>query len=145
MNRRAALIGVVLSLALPTPAAARAESPRLELASVSVRRTAPSAGFAGSVSLRLRVCASIGPRAVIVVQESRRVGGVTKARDRWSDPLGVDLDQVQPYECVSGYRLAWAARSRLFVGPGIYNATIRVRDGYGKVSAPVSLTLRPGG
>jgi hypothetical protein len=134
----------VLALTLAIPAAARPEPPRLTLASVTVKRTAPKGGYAGSVSVRVRWCASVGPGAALVVQESRRVGSVTKARDRWTDPLGVDLDRVQPYDCVSGYLLSWAVKSRLFAGPGVYGVAIRVRDGLGKLSAPLSLSLRPG-
>lgn len=118
------------------------QPPMVTLSSVTVKRSAASGGYAGSVDVRVRVCLSVGPGAVFVIEEKRKVSGMTKASDRWVDPLGVDLDRVYPYECVSGYQLSWTRKARLS-GPGTYAVTIRVRDGYRSVSAPVSFSVSP--
>ena len=139
-----ALVGLVVLVPLLLPArAAAANAPSAVISSVAVKHTARAAGFAGAVDARLRMCLSVGPRAVVLVEETRMLGTLTTASERWRDPLGVDLDQVRPYACVDDYRLSWALKSR-FVGPGTYAVRIRIRDGYGRLSKAVSFSLQPG-
>ncbi len=137
-----AALGVLL-LALSLPAAA-AEKPSLELRSVTVKRYKPSGTFAGASTVRLRLCLSTGPGAYISVHEKRSVGGKTKASNRWNDPLGVDLTRVYPRECVPNYLISWAVETRLISGPGTYSVSIRVRDGYGVWTSPVSFSVKAG-
>ena len=40
---------------------------------------------------------------------------------------------------------SWALETRFAHGPGTYTATIRVRDGFGKVSLPVVFSFRANG
>ena len=134
----ATLAGVVVAAA---PAAA---APKLELTSVTVKRTPPDGGFAGVVTIRVRLCLSVGPRAQLITTETRRVGSVTKAHGQQVEPLGVDLDKVSPYACVSNYMASWALQTRFAIGGGTYSVTIRARDGYGKLSAPIAFSVRPG-
>jgi hypothetical protein len=137
-----ATLALLIPLTLPAEAAA-AKAPSAVITSVAVKRTAPSDGFAGSVDVRLRLCESVGPGATILVRETRKIGTLTKASERWSDPTGVDLTRIYPYGCVSNYQVSWALKSR-FVGPGTYTITIRIRDGYGRLSRPASFSLQPG-
>jgi hypothetical protein len=109
-------------------------SPTINIASVTYRRAA------GSVDLRVRLCMSNGPGAVISIAEQRRLRGVRVGSDRSVDPTGVDLTRVYPYSCVAVYQIAWVLKPRL-VGPGTYTATVRVRDGYGAWSAAVSFSI----
>ena len=144
--RRLWLTLAVLALATPLLLPGRADAaraPTAVLTSVAVKHTARSNGFAGTVAARLRICLSVGPRAVLLIEETRRVGTVTRARESWREPLGVDLDRVRPYACIGNYALSWALESR-FVGPGSYTVRIRVRDGYGRLSDSVSFSLQPG-
>ena len=134
---------MVALLALPARAAA-AQAPTAVISSVAVKHTAPaSSGYAGSVEVRLRICLNVGPRAVLLVDETRKLGTVTRASESWRDPLGVDLDRVRPYACLNDYVVSWALRSR-FVGPGTYTVHIRIRDGYGRLSKAASFSLQPG-
>jgi len=95
--------------------------------------------------MALQFCASIGPRAVLLVSEVRKVGRSVRARKNWVEPLGVDVVGVGAYECTRGWRESWLVQPRsLFVGPGVYTVTIRVRDGFGTVSAPASFSLQAG-
>ena len=89
------------------------------------------------------ICESVGPGATLLVRETRKVGTLTTASKRWSDPTVVDLTRIYPYRCVSNYQVLWALKSR-FVGPGTYIVTIRIRDGYGRLSRPASFSLQPG-
>lgn len=107
----------------------------------TVQRTSPADGYAGSVSVIVRLCASVGPKAQIVTRETRTVGGRTVARRRTVEPLGVDLTGPLPYDCANRYQLAWAVPTRLINAPGTYQATLRLTDALGRVSAPVSLRL----
>jgi hypothetical protein len=138
-------LAIAFTVPLVASAAASAKAPTLGLTAVSVQRTAAAGKYPASVRLRLRWCASIGPRAAIVVREFRRAGATTRARAAWAEPLGVDLDRVGPYECVAGYLLAWVVERRLVAGPGAYGASLRIRDGQGRLSKPVSLGFRLGG
>ena len=64
-----------------------------------------------------------------------------KARGITIDELGVDLAKIYPYRC-SKYQIGWLAEARFVVGGGIYSATLRVRDGRGRLSAPVAFSVR---
>jgi len=129
-------LGIVLACANDSSRAASGarHSPTVSIASVTYRRAA------GTVDLRVRLCLSNGPGAVISIGEQRRLHGVRMASDHSVDPTGVDLTRVYPYSCVAGYQIAWALKPRL-VGPGTYTATVRVRDGYGTWSAAVSFSI----
>jgi hypothetical protein len=140
-----ALALIVAAFVATGTMAAGNEAPTLELTSAAVKRTKPNGRFAGSVTLHVRMCLSVGPRAQLIVTETRRLGAAVKARATWTDPLGVDLVKVYPYDCVSGYMLSWVLGTRFSVGPGTYTVTVRLRDGYGRLTAPVLVSLRPGG
>jgi hypothetical protein len=138
-----AAFALVAPLALPARAAA-AQAPTAVISSVAVKHTArASSGYAGTVEVRLRICLNAGPRAVLLVDETRMLGTVTRASESWRDPLGVDLDRIRPYACFGNYVLSWALKSR-FLGPGTYTVRIRVRDGYGRLSNTASFSLQPG-
>jgi hypothetical protein len=92
----------------------------------------------------LRLCASIGPRAQLVTRQWRAVGARVVARGDFVDPLGVDLDRVYPYECAPKYMSSWLVPTRLLAGPGTYYVSMCVRDGYGRLSPPVSFTFHGG-
>jgi hypothetical protein len=137
---RGLLVAFLLAVVLLAAAVGDAASPgpKLFLTSVSVRENV-------TVDLRLRFCASIGPKAVLVVNEVRKVGRSVRTRKSWVEPLGVDAVDVGPYDCVTGWRESWLVQPRsLFSGPGVYSVTIRVRDGFGRVSAPASFSLQAG-
>ena len=142
--RSFAVAAATLALTVALPAAA-AERPSVKITSVTVKRTKPDGRYAGTVNVRLRLCISVGPQAHWRVQERRTVGGRTKASARWNDPLGVDLTQIYPRECVSNYVIGWAVPTKLIRGAGTYAVTIRARDGYGKWSAPVGFSVKAGG
>ncbi|MGH3084094.1 MAG: hypothetical protein ACRDNP_08560 [Gaiellaceae bacterium] len=64
-----------------------------------------------------------------------------KARGTTIDELGVDLGKIYPYRC-STYQIGWLAEARFVVGGGSYSAKLRVRDGRGRLSAPLAFTVR---
>ena len=64
-----------------------------------------------------------------------------KARGITIDELGGDLGRIYPYRC-SKYQIGWLAEARFVVGGGIYSARLRVRDGHGRLSAPLAFTVR---
>ena len=64
-----------------------------------------------------------------------------KARGITIDELGVDLGKIYPYRC-SMYQIGWLAETRFVVGGGSYSAKLRVRDGRGRLSAPLAFTVR---
>ena len=64
-----------------------------------------------------------------------------KARGTTIDPLGVDLGKIYPYRC-SNYQIGWLVEARLVLGVGTYSARLRVRDGRGRLSAPLAFTVR---
>lgn len=80
-----------------------------------------------TVDVRLRVCFSAGPRARIVVHETRTLRGTERAHHEWVVPRAVEPVQVRPFSCVASWRLNWLLEPRL-VGAGTYTASIRVRD-----------------
>jgi hypothetical protein len=64
-----------------------------------------------------------------------------KARGTTIDELGVDLGKIYPYRC-SKYQIGWLVEARFVVGGGTYSARLRVRDGRGRLSAPLAFTVR---
>ena len=142
MKQRAALACLLLSSVLVLPAAAAEPLPTITLTSLTIKRSEARDGFAGTVSIRFRMCLNAGPRAAIITRETRKVGATTKARRTSLEPLGVDLDDVYAYDCAANQSVAWAVPSRLFLGGGTYSADVRVRDGYGRLSAPVLFSIR---
>ncbi len=64
-----------------------------------------------------------------------------KARGTTIDALGVDLEKIYPYRC-SNYQIGWLVEARFVVGGGSYLARLRVRDGRGRLSAPLAFTVR---
>lgn len=136
------VVAVALAAALALPAAAAEPWPTITLTSVTVKRTPVRDGFAGTVSLRFRLCLNVGPRAVLITRQVRKLAGRTKAKEAATDPLGVDLDKVYPYECVPDYRLSWAVPARFLLGGGTYYVDVHVRDGFVRVSRPVLFSMR---
>src|SRR5688572_5493115 len=115
MKMRLSLMATLaVSAAVVTIAVAGAPPrPTLSLSSVTVKRTAPSDGWAGTVTVNMRLCASIGPRAQLLTRQWRAAGGRVVARGNYEDPLGVDLDRVYPYECAPKYMSSWLVPARL--------------------------------
>jgi hypothetical protein len=107
--------------------------PNVKVETVTVDRGAQT------VDLRLRICFSSGPRALIAVNERRALRGVVKASRSWS-PRGVEPARVFPFSCRAGWRLNWLLEPRLR-GPGTYQATIRVRDAYGRWTTPIAFSV----
>jgi hypothetical protein len=126
---------------LACPSAAQNRRPEIVLESLAFKRTAVRGGFGARIDLRVRLCLRRGPRAAITTREERRVGSVVKARGTSIDELGVDLGKIYPYRC-SKYQIAWLAEARFVVGRGTYSAKLRVRDGRGRLSAPLAFTVR---
>jgi hypothetical protein len=135
------LAALAAATTLAGPSAAQDRRPEIVLNSLAFKRTAVRAGFAASVDLRVRLCLSVGPRAVITTREERRVGSVVKARGITIDELGGDLGKIRPYRC-SAYQIGWLPEARFVVGGGTYSARLRVRDGRGRLSAPLAFTVR---
>ena len=143
MNRSSILACAALAAVFSSPATgyAKAPLPTISLTGLTVKRTPVSDRLAGTVDLRVRLCVSIGPRAQIIWKESRRTGSTVKAQGTTVDPLGVDLTKISPYACVSNYQISWAVQARFMVGRGTYAVSVRVRDGYGRLSEPASFTV----
>ena len=140
--KAAVLIAALAAAAtLASPSAAQDRRPEIVLQSLDFKRTAVRGGFAASADLRVRLCLSVGPGAVITTHESRRVGSVVKARGTTIDELGGDLGKIRPYRC-SNYQIGWLVEARFVLGGGIYSARLRVRDGRGRLSAPLTFTVR---
>jgi hypothetical protein len=135
------LAALAAAATLAGPSATQDRRPEIVLKSLTFKRTAVRDGFAASIDLRVRMCLSRGPRAVITTREERRVGSVVKARGTTVDELGVDLGKIYPYRC-SMYQIGWLAEARFVVGGGSYSAKLRVRDGRGRLSAPLAFTVR---
>lgn len=131
-------------IALPAAAADLTKStraPTLVLTRASVTATGLREGYAGKALIRVRFCAEIGPRAVLLMRETRKIGGLTKASDQSVEPLGVDLERVLPYECVQDFEVEWLVRADLLVGGGTYYVSVRLRDGRGRVTRPVGFSF----
>ena len=135
------LAALVAAATLAGPSATQDRRPEIVLKSLAFKRTAVRDGFAASIDLRVRLCLSVGPRAVITTREERRVGSVVKARGTTVDELGVDLGKIYPFRC-SKYQIGWLVEKRFVVGGGSYSAKLRVRDRHGRVSAPLAFTVR---
>jgi hypothetical protein len=128
------VLGIALALAAGVaPAAGTVPPPRLEIMKAVVDRTAHT------VDLRLRICFSSGPRALIAVDERRTVGGVVQAARHWV-PQGVEPTQIHPFSCRANWRLNWLLERGLR-GPGTYTATIRIRDAYARWTRAVVLSV----
>ena len=137
----ALLAALATAATLAGPSAAQTRRPEIDLQTVTFKRTAVRYGFAASVELHVRLCLSVGPRAAITTREVRRVGSAVRSRGVRVDPLGVDLEKIKPYRC-SRLEIGWLVESRFVVGGGTYTARLRVRDGYGRLSAPLAFTVR---
>jgi hypothetical protein len=135
------LAALAAAATLAGPSATQDRRPEIVLESLTFKRTAVRDGFAASIDLRVRLCLSRGPRAAITTHEVRRVGSVVKARGTTIDELGVDLGKIYPYRC-SKYQIGWLVEARFVVGGGTYSARLRVRDGRGRLSAPLAFTVR---
>ncbi len=131
------------SIAVPVSAQTQAQKPSLGAISASVQLSQPRRdGFAGKATIRVRFCAEIGPRAVLLIRETRKRAGATMASARSVEPLGVDLTGVVPYQCVRGFVVAWLIPARLVVGGGTYSVTVRLQDGRGRLTPSVGFSLR---
>ena len=144
----AALIApAVIAPAAPAVAVASvAESsrpPTLSVISASVTVSEPRGGNAGKAFIRVRYCAQIGPRSALLFRETRKLGGLTKASSRSSEPLGVDLQELRPYTC-HRFWVAWVVRAKLLVGGGTYSVTVRLLDAHDRLTRPVGFSLRIG-
>ena len=64
-----------------------------------------------------------------------------KARGTTIDELGGDLGKFRPYRC-SNYQIGSLVEARFVLGGGTYSARLRVRDGRGRLSAPLAFTVR---
>src|SRR5262245_9501032 len=135
------LAALAVAATLAGSGATQNRRPEIVLKSLTFKRTAVRGGFAASSDLRVRLCLSRGPRAAITTREVRRVGSAVKARGTRVDPLGVDLEKIYPYRC-SMFQIGWLVEARFVVGGGTYSARLRVRDGYGRLSAPLAFTVR---
>ena len=126
---------------LASPSATQSRRPEIVVKSLTFKRLAVRGGFGASIELSVRLCLSRGPRAVITTHEERRRGSVVRARGTTVDRLGVDLGRIYPYRC-SSYQIGWLVETRFVVGGGTYLARLRVRDGHGRLSAPLAFTVR---
>jgi hypothetical protein len=43
---------------------------------------------------------------------------------------------------VSNYEMSWIVKAKLFDGPGTYYVSVRLRDGYGRITPPVSASFQ---
>ena len=135
---------VVPVSALANPMSGSVSEPTLSPISASVTVSKPLDGDAGKALIRVRFCAEIGPRAALLVRETRKVGGSIKASASSVEPLGVDLQRILPYRCFRNYVVAWLVRAKLLVGGGTYAMTVRLRDGHGRLTRPIGFSLRSG-
>lgn len=126
--------GVLVGL-LVTGAAVAAPTrlPTLKIMNVTVDR------IARTVDVRLRICFTPGPRALIRISERRTLNGIEKASHRWI-PRGVEPARISPYACNNHWRMNWLLAHGLS-GPGTYSATIRLRDAYGRWTRRASFSV----
>jgi len=115
------------------PAAGTPQPPSIRILKATVDRAA------NTVDVRLRICFSSGPRALIEVSERRTVRGVEKASNHWI-PRAVEPTRIYPFSCHAGWRMNWLLKPDLR-GPGTYAATIRVRDAYGRWTPRVAFSV----
>jgi hypothetical protein len=144
MRSVAALITIFAASALASasPVAGTARAPTLGAVGASVVIDGQRDEFAGKTTIRVRFCAEIGPHAVLLIRETRKTRGSTKASASSQEPLGVDLDRVQPYGCVRRFVVAWLVPAKLLRGTGTYSVTVRLRDGRGRLTRPIGFSLR---
>lgn len=71
---------------------------------------------ARTIDLRLRICFSSGPRALIAITEQRTVAGRVRATAHWA-PRAVEPTRIYPFACRANWRLNWLLTPKL-VGPG---------------------------
>ena len=119
-------------------ASASEAAPSLALTSATANRKPPRA------NVFLNFCAAIGPGARIITSETRLIGRRVVARHVSVDPLGVDLTTIYPRACTTRYQIGWVVSPRL-MGPGVYSVSLRIEDGYGKLSKPVGFFFNAGG
>lgn len=115
-------------------AAATRPRPSLAIQKAAVDRAART------VDLRLRICFSAGPRAAISVSERRALRGVVRAVNLWTVPRAVEPTHISAFSCRSAWRVNWLLKPRL-AGPGSYTVALRVRDAYGRWTAPVAFSV----
>ena len=128
----AAMLTALLCTGHPLAAAPR--PPSLEIVKATVDRSAHT------VDLRLRICFSSGPHAVIEVSERRTLGGAVRASKDWVVPRGLRPTRISPFACRTGWRVNWLLKPGLR-GPGTYKVAIRVRDAYGRWTPAVALSI----
>ncbi len=146
MKRLLLTIPIALSLlASSTASSAIRPSPSIKVTSLSFKKNAALNGGArgSTMDVRMTLCASIGPKAVFLITQTRKVGSVVKARFTMPDPLGVDVAGIQPYQCYTNYRQSWWIDSgdKRFVLPGTYIVSLRVKDAYGTLSTPATMSV----
>ena len=124
---------LVVLLMAGAAVAAPARPPTLKIMNVSVDR------IARTVDVRLRICFSPGPRALIRISERRTLDGIEKASRRWI-PRGVEPTRISQYACNNHWRMNWLLGHGLS-GPGTYSATIRLRDAYGHWTRSASFSV----
>jgi hypothetical protein len=122
--------------------ASSTKAPTLRLMSATVVATKIQGNSAGRATVRIRFCAEIGPRAVLLIRETRRFRGSTRATASLVEPLGVDLTVVMPHRCIARHTVGWLVASKLLVGGGTYSVSIRLRDGRGRVTRSVGFSFR---
>ena len=112
----------------------RSRPPSLTITRASVDRAAHT------IDLRLRICFSSGPLAMIAVNEQRTLHGIERATHSWIVPRGVEPDRIFAYACRTNWRVNWLLEPRL-TGPGTYRASIRVRDAYRRWTPSVAVSV----
>lgn len=130
---RGAAAATVVAVVLAASAIAATPPPTLTISKAALDRTAHT------VDLRLRICFSSGPRALLEVREQRTLRGVVRATSRWS-PRGVEPQRIAPYACRANWRMNWLLKPDLR-GAGTYVTRIRIRDAYGRWSLPVTFSV----
>ncbi|MGH3133059.1 MAG: hypothetical protein ACRDNY_04850 [Gaiellaceae bacterium] len=126
---------------LVSPAPATVQPPNIRAINAAVTISPPKDGFAGTARIRVKFCAEIGPRALIRIHETRKIGASIKASRKSVARLGAGVDRIQPYRCARR-TVRWRVPSRLLVGGGTYSVNVRVRDGRGRLSQPLGFSLR---
>jgi hypothetical protein len=134
MTNRIAILAAAAAIPLAgSVAGALPPLPSLTISRAAVDRTAHT------VDLRVRICFSSGPRALLAIHEQRTFHGVLKAKNDWA-PSGVEPQRIAPYACRANWRVNWLLKPGLR-GPGTYAASIRVRDAYGRWTQPVTFSI----
>jgi hypothetical protein len=127
--------GVLVGLlAAATAVAGTPRLPSLQITKATVDRAART------VDLRLRICFSAGPLALIAVSERRVLHGVEKGSSHWIVPRAVEPTRIYPFSCSNRWRVNWLLKPRLS-GPGTYTVTIRLRDAYRRRTPAVAFSV----